>query len=497
MGAIEPLLHEAEWRQFGELTPEECAREWLEIFFSFETACALELQTPYWDTAEDVDDDAPPESQTWYGSATITDAMTLTAEADPEITFVENAFIWAFAGLMAFSGQPGAAIAYLTVAPKFVIAFKTGDWGGVVSIFVDAVRVFQGSTYTVDPGILHVPIVGDVDLSEHQIYVVNEGDEGEQMKVIRKELSPDEVTPPGTRYNSECDCIQQTPDGGTTWVDAPGLDPRSAPGFQVPPNPSGNPQCDAAARMTAAIRGLVNAYLNQAAALSAVNAILGVILVLLPGYGILIDLILAVVEAFAAIGQAAIAAAMTDEVYDQLLCILAASVNEDGSITQDEIDDAFTQVESQIGGIAATVIGEFFNILGANGLSNAAAERDETGDCAACSNPANLVIINYLGTDLGANLVHVSTLKWTVDAVEYSPGVFYLALCSGNPGLGFVVTAWDYTSGGGVFEQDSGQDDADDCTPVMPDLFALNTDIQRFQFISNSAFSIQLFAYSS
>lgn len=317
------------------------------------------------------------------------------------------------------------------------------------------------------------------------------------MELIRKELSSDEISPPGTRWNPDCNCVQQTPDGGTTWVDAPGLDPRSAPGFQLPPNPTENPQCDAAARMTAEVKELVDGFLTTSSTLQAVNALLAIILVVLPGYGILIDLLLVVAEALVAVGTVEIAEAMTDDVYLQLQCILEGVVNEDGTITQDEIDEAFEQVESTIGGIASTVIGEMMNTLGANGFSNAAASRSETGDCSACNPAANLQIINYLGTDLGANLVQQSTLRWTADAIEYTPGTFYLAICSATMGVGFVVTAWSYTSGGGVFESDSGASGVDDCTPAMPDEFDLNSDIQRFQFISHEAFSIQFFAYGS
>jgi len=42
MGAIAPLLSEEAWRQYGTLTPEECAAEWQKIFFS-DPPCGCEL----------------------------------------------------------------------------------------------------------------------------------------------------------------------------------------------------------------------------------------------------------------------------------------------------------------------------------------------------------------------------------------------------------------------------------------------------------------------
>jgi len=72
MGAIAPLLTEEAWRQYGELTPEECAAVWQDIFFSWETACAAQVGTPFWDTATDVDDQETVLDQIWYGTLTVT-----------------------------------------------------------------------------------------------------------------------------------------------------------------------------------------------------------------------------------------------------------------------------------------------------------------------------------------------------------------------------------------------------------------------------------------
>lgn len=67
MGAIAPLLSEESWREFGTLTPEECAAQWQEIFFSWETACSAGVGTPFWDTATDSDDEMTILDQPWYG----------------------------------------------------------------------------------------------------------------------------------------------------------------------------------------------------------------------------------------------------------------------------------------------------------------------------------------------------------------------------------------------------------------------------------------------
>lgn len=170
MGAIAPLLDEETWRKFGTLTPEECAAQWQEIFFSFQTACAVEVQAPYWDTAANVDDSLPEDAETWYGTTPDPEAP-----AD-ELTFVENAFIWSFTGFLAFATWEvgfAPAILFHTVAPRFVLAFKRGDVGEVIRIIVDANEAARVDTTPYAAGdIVRVPIVGDPDLDEHDLVIV-------------------------------------------------------------------------------------------------------------------------------------------------------------------------------------------------------------------------------------------------------------------------------------------------------------------------------------
>lgn len=70
MGAIAPLLNPETWREYGALTPDECAEQWQDIFFSFESACALEIGTPFWDSGTNVGDQAVESEQPWYGRLT-------------------------------------------------------------------------------------------------------------------------------------------------------------------------------------------------------------------------------------------------------------------------------------------------------------------------------------------------------------------------------------------------------------------------------------------
>lgn len=124
------------------------------------------VQTPFWDDASDVGDDAPDDAQIWYGQ------VADVAAPPAELTWFENTAIWVFTGLLAFSGTPAAAIAFRTIAPKFVIAQKAGDVGEVIRIVVDAQDVGRVDTTGRAGQIIETPIVADPDLSTHQIYLI-------------------------------------------------------------------------------------------------------------------------------------------------------------------------------------------------------------------------------------------------------------------------------------------------------------------------------------
>ncbi len=169
MGALAPLLLEQAWRPYGELTPQECADEWQNIFFSFQTACATNIPTPYWDEDEDVDDEMTPEEQIWYGEVEDPSA------APDELTFIEKASVIAFTGILAIATAEvgfAPAIAFATIAPKMILAVRNGDAGRIIRIFIDGAKAYEGED-TGDNSITEVIIAGDEELSEHQIYITS------------------------------------------------------------------------------------------------------------------------------------------------------------------------------------------------------------------------------------------------------------------------------------------------------------------------------------
>ena len=103
------------------------------------------------------------------------------------------------------------------------------------------------------------------------------------MKIVRMKLTPDDLTPASIRYNSGCDCVQQTADGGTTWTDQPSLDPRHATGFLKPPLTGSDVQCRAAENMIQHIRDSIDSVINAVSDVQAATSLLNVIAVFIPG----------------------------------------------------------------------------------------------------------------------------------------------------------------------------------------------------------------------
>lgn len=168
IGLLYSLMLEWNWQQFdGGLDRDVIAARWqvmiedaLEVA-STTNSCGVvpAYPTPFWDEDTEVDDELPADTQPWYGSV-----------SDPslppgELTFVENAAIWATTGFLAVATwEIGAAPAILfhTIAPKFVLAMRRGDVGEIIRIIVDGQDSASVDTASSAVGdVIRVPIVAD------------------------------------------------------------------------------------------------------------------------------------------------------------------------------------------------------------------------------------------------------------------------------------------------------------------------------------------------
>jgi len=205
------------------------------------------------------------------------------------------------------------------------------------------------------------------------------------IKIVRKFLSPSELSNPNQRYNADCDCVQTSFDGGDTWTDTPDADPRHFVGNLYPPTTGMDPQCLSAGNMTDRIKFILDTFIESATIFQATTSVLNVLILLLPGAGILIDLVLVVAEALFDIGLVVVDAALTSGVYDQLLCILYCAIGSDGQVTPEQFAIIRSRVDAQIGGVAAVAIDYALDQLGEVGLANAGTIGESTRDCSGCS----------------------------------------------------------------------------------------------------------------
>lgn len=341
--------------------------------------------TPFWDSVTDVDDSYPPGTLTpWYGTAVVTYA------SPPEVTFTEKLFTWTFAGFMAISGAPGAAIAFLTIADSFIIAFKTGNIGAIIDIIADASHIATLDTYSVADGLKRVKIQLDPDVDEHQIYIVKDDNPDTIVQVVRDELNPDDVTPPGKRYNPDTDTAQiQNPDG--TWTDNPAADTRTDAGAQFAPITADDVPCQSASNMVHWIENLVSGTLTVMATASDAGGLLtfliGLFLELGP-FGWLIDIVLTLALLMFSAGITALSAAFTSTVYDQLLDILYCVLDADGKMDDAGFATVKARCASEIGGLANDVLQAMLFVMGRVGLNNAGTVDGGTGfDCSSLACP--------------------------------------------------------------------------------------------------------------
>jgi hypothetical protein len=176
-GALSELTLPYRWEQVGAVTALEAAERMtamLEQYYKVGCGGAAEqgAPTPFWDEDVDVDDELPSDAQPWYGTVPNPEAD----QAQLELDFVENFLIWTITGFLAVATwEIGAAPAILfsTVAPKFVLAMRRGEFGEVIRILVDGEEAARVDTTARAAGeVVRVPINADPGISAHNIAIV-------------------------------------------------------------------------------------------------------------------------------------------------------------------------------------------------------------------------------------------------------------------------------------------------------------------------------------
>ncbi len=395
LGATKPLEAEYNWYLSGEMTTDEAAEAFRLINQQAPYNLLSEgarVPAPYWDGGADVDLDATQDAQTWYGE--LVPVMMGMGAAEPTLDWFENLAIWAFAGFIAYAGQPLAAIAFVPFARKFVLSFKKGVAGAIVRVIFDGLHLADIDTYGVEDEIIDFLVDVGLEPSGQELWVEHSGEHNEAatpnadgdytIQVVREKLTADSVVPPNTRYNGDCDCVQTTYDDGVTWIDTPARDPRHGSYFVIPPLGE-DFTCDAAGGMVELVRRVIASVLDGAEVIGVANSILAILALLSGGAGIIFDLIIVVAEALITIGAATLNGYFDETAYGVLLCAFYCNIQPDGSVTADDVTAISAYIHANASSGVVTVMDIFLNMYGEVQLQNAGVMFADSGaDCSAC-----------------------------------------------------------------------------------------------------------------
>lgn len=227
------------------------------------------------------------------------------------------------------------------------------------------------------------------------------------------------------RYNPTTDTVEGSTDGGVTWTPAPEVDPRHV--TTSPPHITGNTKCDAAASMVRFISDTISSTTNGVSIGLTTTDLIALILGLLEVFGpyaVMVLAALAVLSIITAAGAEVVSAAMTSTVFDTLLCIFFCHVDDNGFLTADALSAVNGDIDTQIGGLAATILHALFLLTGEAGLNNAGAAGLDTDDCSGCD-CAGPFCYSWPNPSLAAS--GSSSAWWGYAGYNSNPGVIFIA----------------------------------------------------------------------
>jgi len=439
MGAMDQLLNPATWDGDHD-----------EIILALNRAANLKILlntdvptrnlAPYWQDTTDIEGEVPPdEDQNWWG---VFDGLTFQAS-------LENVFIAQFVGLLAGVDK---AVQFLFIARRFRLEFESDPYGGIVDIFVNSERYTSVDTYAPSAGIVGVDILMSPEtlMSGDTLLIVltdeaNESALGDDttrvMRVVRKRLIGSEVSPDDTRWLSPDEgggdegTAQQTFDDGETWVDKPGIDPRhNAATYQFPPRTGGDPKCDAAASIVAALRTVIDIVIAAPSVISAVNNLLNYVKKFIPEIGIIIQILSYIGEFLSAIKDD-LETSFTEETYDGIQCVLFCHLEDDGTITADGLGAAIGDICDQFDDTVCTACQAIIQTWwGEVGTTNAGTIGSITGDCDDCDD------CTWCWEWTRDELM----LEWTFDYPQDTPSAF----CHLSLAMTVTIVELGYSTGG-------------------------------------------------
>lgn len=198
----------------------------------------------------------------------------------------------------------------------------------------------------------------------------------------------DDNLPIQWRYTSD-GVLQQSTNGGGTWVDAPLYDPRVySPQFPPLPGDDGtDKKCAAATGAVALIKEQVGDQLTDDMSRYTLSQLISdwTNTVINSGGNIFQALATVVTNQIFALVIATLRPALTDDVYHTLQCILYCDMADDATFNNAQWATVRSDILSQITGIAGVFLEHLVYLLGTGGLTNLARSGAATsGDCSDC-----------------------------------------------------------------------------------------------------------------
>lgn len=192
--------------------------------------------------------------------------------------------------------------------------------------------------------------------------------------------------PPLIRQNPTTGDVEVSNDGGSTYTPAPGADPRN---IITQPNPAvTDQQCQSARSAMFYIRNRLEQVTNGLSggllAAGLTTLIIGALADLGP-YGLIGATILDAMITLAGIGVSAINGAMTSLVWDDFACILYCNMDANGFFPAAALSNILDDVDTQIGGTAATILHVLIEFWGYAGIINSGYMLLGSGACTGCA----------------------------------------------------------------------------------------------------------------
>lgn len=199
---------------------------------------------------------------------------------------------------------------------------------------------------------------------------------------IRKRLAADELYPSNIRANPTTSAIEQTPDGGTTWIPAPEYDPRKTTG--IPKRTDDSTNCQAAKSVVEYLHRYILLVLGLlgtgAGIIQGVGAVLGFLGLLAGGYDVLWGVVTAMFGSLIGYGSGTITSAFTSTEYDVISHILYCTMS-GGQLDQTGLDSVKQQITASINATAAAITNLLLDVMGFAGVNRAAAYYTVGGSC--------------------------------------------------------------------------------------------------------------------